>query len=299
MQTPQRLGYACINTALRERKPSVFASRGVTKKTIDRDGVDVVGFRALQNCRDLLTILRWNEDRQIRFFRISSDLWPWMGVHDVRTTTSWKEIQEALRDAGEFARQKGHRLTFHPPHFVKLASPNANLVAQSIRELETHSLVFDAMGYDTASVDNKINIHVGGSYGDKNASLERFAVSYLSLSDRCRQRLTVENDDTGAGYSVRDLFRLHRRCGIPIVFDLHHHQFNTGGLSEEEAFHMATATWPDGVTPVVHWSESQDGRRPNAHSDYISGPIRVYGPCDVMIEAKAKEKALLRYRSHT
>ncbi|MGA1563729.1 MAG: UV DNA damage repair endonuclease UvsE [Pontimonas sp.] len=292
-----RLGYACLCITLRERKPSVFASRGVTKKTIERDGLDVVGHRALLNCRDLLAILEWNEAHEIRFFRISSDLWPWMGVHDVRATSSWPAIQEALRDAGAYARDKGHRLTFHPPHFVKLASPDPVLVQKSMDELETHSLIFDLMGYETASPENKINIHVGGAYGDKQKSMDRFAASYRRLSPRCRARLTVENDDTRAGYSVRDLFGgLFRQCGIPIVFDLHHHQFNTGGLSEEEAFQMAVATWPADVTPVVHWSESDPYRRPNAHSDFVQGPIRVYGRVDVMIEAKAKEKALLRYR---
>jgi len=292
----RRLGYACICTRLRSQKPPVFASRGVVKKTIEREGRDIVGFRALQNCKDLLKILEWNERYGIRFFRISSDIWPWMGVHDVSETSSWKEIREALFTCGEFARKHDHRLTFHPPHFVKLASQDPLLVKQSIRELETHSQIFDLMGYTKASPENKINIHIGGSYGDKEASLQRFAQSYNSLSNRCRSRVTVENDDTGAGYSVRDLYALHRVTGIPIVFDFHHHKFNTGGISEQDAFDLAVSTWPEGIVPVVHWSESQEGRRANAHSDFVKGPIIVYGPCDVMIEAKAKEQALLQYR---
>lgn len=292
-----RLGYACICTELRLQKPSVFASRGVVKKTIEKEGTDIIGFRALQNCKDLLTILEWNERHGIRFFRISSDIWPWMGVHDVSKTSSWVDIQKSLIACGNFARKHGHRLTFHPPHFVKLASQDQNLVKQSMLELETHSQIFDIMGYTVASVENKINIHIGGSYGDKEASLKRFAQSYNGLSERCRKRVTVENDDTKAGYSVVDLYALHTMTGIPIVFDFHHHKFNTGGISEEKAFHLAASTWPSGILPVVHWSESQEGRRLNAHSDYVEGPILVHGPCDVMIEAKQKEKALLRYRS--
>lgn len=58
-------------------------------------------------------------------------------------------------------------------------------------------------------------------------------------------------------------------------------------------------TWPPGVRPVVHWSESQAGRKPHAHSDYVRGPVGLHGlegAVDVMIEAKAKERALLAYR---
>jgi UV DNA damage endonuclease len=294
-----RLGYACICTHLRNQKPAVFAGRGVVKKTIDRDGIDVIGDRALQNCRDVLRILQWNEQHHIRFFRLSSDIWPWMGVHDVAATAAWPDIQKTLRRCGEYARRHNHRLTFHPSHFVKLASPDAELRRKSMLELEDHARVFDLMGYHDASPENKINIHVGGSYGDKDAALARFAASYQALSDRCRPRLTVENDDTGAGYSVKDLSKLSAMCGIPIVFDFHHHPFNTGGLTEREAFDLAVSTWPDGIRPVVHWSESQPGRRPNAHSDFITGPIRSYSDVDVMIEAKAKEAALLRYREST
>jgi UV DNA damage endonuclease len=56
------------------------------------------------------------------------------------------------------------------------------------------------------------------------------------------------------------------------------------------------------VRPVVHWSESQEGRKPHAHSDFVEGPLRLYGltsEVDVMIESKAKELALLRLRDPT
>jgi UV DNA damage endonuclease len=281
---------------LREAKPSVFMSRGVTKKTIEAKGLDIVGERALLNCKDLLKILAWNDAHNINFFRMSSDVFPWMGVHDMKKTVYWPEIKAALATAGEYARAKDHRLTFHPSHFVKLASPDEKLALASMAELEVHSQILDLMGFEHASPYNKINIHVGGSYGDKAATLARWAARYLALSERCRQRVTIENDDTVAGYSVRDLLGLHGLCGVPIVFDFHHHKFNGGGMTEVEALDAAMRTWPDGVTPVVHWSESQDGRKPHAHSDYVAD-ICVHGrDVDIMIEAKCKERALLRHR---
>ena len=57
--------------------------------------------------------------------------------------------------------------------------------------------------------------------------------------------------------------------GYQQVFDFHHHKFCPGDLTEKEAVYAAIATWPAGIRPVVHWSESQEGRKPHAHSDFI------------------------------
>lgn len=54
------------------------------------------------------------------------------------------------------------------------------------------------------------------------------------------------------------------------VFDFHHQKFCPGGMTAKEAVYAAIATWPAGIRPVVHWSESQEGRKPHAHSDYVS-----------------------------
>ena len=76
----------------------------------------------------------------------------------------------------------------------------------------------------------------------------------------------------------------------------------SGDWTAEQAFLAAIKTWPSGVRPIVHWSESQEGRKPHAHSDYISGPMNLCGHAadvDVMIEAKCKERTLLRFRDET
>lgn len=67
----------------------------------------------------------------------------------------------------------------------------------------------------------------------------------------------VENDDIASSFSLQDLLFLHGLCGVPLVFDFHHHRFCPGELSEKEALLAAVKTWPAGVRPVVHWSESQ------------------------------------------
>jgi UV DNA damage endonuclease len=149
---------------------------------------------------------------------------------------------------------------------------------------------------------NKLNIHCNGVYGDKISAMDRFCKNFKRLSPSVQSRLTVENDDKASMYSVKDLMYIHERIGIPIVFDYHHHKFNTGGLSEEEALKLAMSTWPDGIKPAVHYSESKalheenDKIKPQAHSDYINELPNLYGmDVAVMVEAKAKELAILPF----
>ena len=105
-------------------------------------------------------------------------------------------------------------------------------------------------------------------------------------------------------YSVKYLYEgVHKKIGIPIVFDYHHHRFCDGGLTEQEALELAMSTWPEDVKPVVHYSESRQIEKedpklkPQAHSDYVYDRIDTYGNMvDVMIEAKAKERALMKYK---
>eukprot|EP00882_Tetradesmus_deserticola_P008836 GHRQ01009320.1.p1 GENE.GHRQ01009320.1~~GHRQ01009320.1.p1 ORF type:complete len:320 (+),score=144.75 GHRQ01009320.1:438-1397(+) len=252
---------------------------------------------------DLLPLIRWNEAHGIRLFRLSSCILPWMTSYKPEELPDWPEIQAALRAAGDLAKQLGHRLTFHPSEFCKIAGERPAWVTQSVAELEVHSRIFDEMGFLPASPYNKINIHVGGTYGGpKEDTLRRFSqVVNERVSANCRARLTVENDDRASQYSVADLQLVHQLTGIPIVFDFHHWKFCTGGQTQEEAFKSALTTWPAGVRPVVHWSECPEDpdKRRSAHSEYIDGPVNLYGlegQVDVMIEAKAKELTLLEYR---
>ena len=147
---------------------------------------------------------------------------------------------------------------------------------------------------------NKINIHLGGAYGDKESAMDRFCKNFERLPENVQTRLTVENDDKASMYSVKDLYEgLYKRIGIPIVFDYHHFKFNTGGQTEQEALEMAISTWPKNITPIVHYSESKaehqldESIKPQAHSDIINQLPNTYGKeVDVMVEAKHKELAI-------
>jgi UV DNA damage endonuclease len=160
------------------------------------------------------------------------------------------------------------------------------------------------MGYDPSPY-NKINIHVGGAYGDKKSTLARFCDNFHLLDDDTKKRLVIENDDSPNEYSVKDLFdSIYQVIDIPITFDYFHHKFNTGGLTEEEALKMASITWPEGITQCCHYSESRrkekldESIRAQAHSDLIYDKINTYGlEPDIVIEAKSKEQAIFNYKN--
>mmetsp|Transcript_21383 Transcript_21383/g.59346 ORF Transcript_21383/g.59346 Transcript_21383/m.59346 type:complete len:518 (+) Transcript_21383:948-2501(+) len=238
------LGYACLNMALREGTPSVFISRRATHASFLQRGLPYVSSLALSNCRDLLSILQWNEAAGIRFFRIPLDILPWCDKYNWEDLPDYDQIVQALAEAGAYAYRKGHRITSHAGHFVRLASPDQGRVKTSLRALELNSQLFDLLGLP-ASPASKINVHVGGAYGNKDASLSRFAAAASRLSPRCRARLTVENDDKRGGYSVKDLLPLSYSEGLPVVYDAHHHNLHNGGLEEECALKSAVNTWPE------------------------------------------------------
>jgi len=273
----------------------VTTNRTMVKRTFNAKGLDYVSELALLNAKDIIKILEWNRLNGIKFFRLSSALIPWGDNIDITQLKDYKEIKSELKKAGDFAKYWGIRITSHPGPFNVLVSPKESVVEKTIADLELHGKVFDMMGLSKTPY-NKINIHCNGVYGDKIAAMDRFCKNFKRLSNSVRSRLTIENDDKASMYSVCDLMYIHERIGIPIVFDYHHYKFCSGVLTEDEALEVAASTWPRGITPVVHYSESKEGSKPQAHSDYIKELPNTYGiNVDIMVEAKAKELAILPF----
>lgn len=287
------LGYACINMTLGKKK--ITTNRGMIKKTFLKEGINRASELGLQNTKDLLEIIKWNEQQGIKLFRTTSNLFPWSSEYELSSMPHFTTISNLLKDIGVLVSNYGQRITSHPGPFNVLVSPNEKVVLNTITDLSLHGEVFDLMGLSRTPY-NVINIHCNGVYGDKISAMNRFCRNFDRLPDSVKTRLTVENDDKGRMYSVKDLMYIHKQIGIPIVFDYHHHKFCTGDLSEKEALEMAMSTWPKGIKPVVHYSESAIGKIPQAHSDYIFDKINTYGyDLDIEVEAKMKELAVLNY----
>ena len=294
------LGYACINMTLGKHNPKITTNRSMIKKTFKEKGISYASELGIQNSRDLVEIIKWNNKNGINFFRLTSDLFPWASEYNLTELPHYNLIKNILGEVGALANKYGQRITSHPGPFNVLVSPKQHVVENTIADLTLHGEVFDMLGL-SRSPYNKINIHCNGVYGDKIAAMDRFCKNFERLPESVQTRLTVENDDKASMYSVSDLIYIHERIGIPIVFDYHHHKFCTGDLSEEEALKLAVSTWGD-IKPVVHYSESKalhernDKLKPQAHSDYIKEIPNTYGlDLDVMVEAKAKELSILPF----
>jgi len=304
------IGYACINMQLsypqkyggqEKGVAPITTGRSMIKRTFESKGLDYASELTLANCKDLDRIIDWNILNGYNFFRITSNLAPWKSEYAWDDLKDIDEIKMYLHSAGVKARTHNLRITSHPGPFNVLTSPHEHVVDNCVNDLTSHGDVFDMMGL-YRSPYNKINIHIGGAYGDKKGSMKRFCKNFNRLPKSVTSRITVENDDRASMYSVKDLYwGVYRHIGIPIVFDYHHHKFQTGGLSEQEALEMAIETWGD-IKPVVHYSESRSKEqmdekiRPQAHSDYVLDKINTYGhDIDIMIEAKHKELAVDKY----
>ncbi len=286
------LGYACINLTLQPK--GITTNRGMIKKTWTEKGLPYASQLALRNVVDLLAILEWNVAHEIKVFRITSDLFPWASEYRLEQLPDFRTIRATLEECGKLPI----RVSTHPGPFNKLAG-TGTVLDNTVTDLEIHNQIFDLMGY-APSHWNKINIHVGGVYGDKEAALARFAENFKTrLSAGLQQRLTVENDDKGGLYSVKDLLPLHEETGIPLVFDYFHHSLHPDGISEKEAFLKCFKTWD--VKPVFHYSSSRrenedPAARREAHSDWLYEKINTYGKdVDIVLETKMKEQSLLRY----
>ncbi len=296
------LGYACINMTLGAQTPRITTNRSMVKKTFNERGIAYASELGLQNARDLFEIIKWNVKNGIKLFRISSDVFPWGSEYNLEDLPDYTKIANVLKGCGTYANDNGLRINSHPGPFNVLVSPNQKVVENTFKDLELHGKVFDLMGLSKTPYNN-INIHCNGVYGDKQSAMDRFCENFEKLSDSVKKRLTVENDDKASMYSVKDLMYIHHKIGIPIVFDYHHHQFCTGDLTEQQALILAVSTWnKSGVKPEVHYSESKslhesDSKiKPQAHSDYITNLPDTYNiDVDVMVEAKAKELAILPF----
>lgn len=256
----------------------------------------------------------------ITMYRLSSDLAPYLTHPDLpQFRHQVSECADELCELGRIAREQGLRLSFHPSQYIILNSTNEKLTAQSIHDIESQAEILDRMELGPEAV---VVIHVGGVYGDRVAARERWARTYQRLPEPARRRLVLEHDDVS--FSADDVLEVHRLCGVPLIFDHQHFWcLNPERLELRPTVEAFLRTWPEGVRPKLHYSSPRTEMRElkrkdpatkrlkkvlqppvlTGHADYVN-PFEfamamrtLHGlEFDVMLEAKAKELALLRLR---
>jgi UV DNA damage endonuclease len=271
------------------------------KQTFEERGLPYVSTLAQQNLTDLYELLTWNHEHGIQVYRCTSSLIPWNSQFELTELPEYDEIQRLARRCGDLIREADMRLTFHPDYWCKPASDSADTRDRARTALEYHADWFDLLGLPITPYYG-ITVHIGATYGDVEATAERFHAFVDSLSDAARARLTVENDDKESLWSVPELVELiSEPTDVPVVFDHHHHSFTDRGYTYCEAFQLAAETWDD-VRPMTHYSEPACLRdptvRPQAHAEFVADlPEWLAANSDVMIEADGKERAVLQLRN--
>lgn len=250
------------------------------------------------NLSELDRVLTFLEKRRIRLYRITSNLIPFAS-HPVNTTRWWEEFADPLRRLGDRIRTLGIRVSTHPGQYTVLNSPHEGIVRAAVAELVYHARLLDALGTDPSS---KIVLHIGGLYADsEHVAIERFCLCANRLPDEVRRRLVIENDDRL--FDVDEVLGASRVTGLPVVFDWLHHLANPCTRPIEDVLPEVFETWKarDG-RPKVHLS-SQSKRAPSgAHADFVRpADMEAFmqlapAPFDCMLEAKQKDRALLRLR---
>lgn len=295
-----RFGYCCINMELQEE--GTTCNRTMRKATFYKKGLEYVSELSLINVRALEKIVDWNIKKELEVFRMTSTLFPWASEYNWSDLSDMDEIREILSRIGTKANNAGLRLSFHPGPFNCLASEKEIAVKNCIKDLSIHGDMMDMLN-QPRNHWAKINIHVGGAYGDRPSALDRWCKNFLLLPENVRSRLTVENDDRKNLYSTKMLYEsVYKRLGVPIVFDSHHFECGPQDVSYDESLDMAVDSWPQGIRPMCHHSNSKKLYEDDsvntyaAHSNYYYKPFISNGhEVDVALEAKGKEKALFRY----
>jgi UV DNA damage endonuclease len=275
----------------------------MVKRTFLEKGLSYVSELALKNVQDLEKVVHWNNINDVKMYRITSDLFPWCSEYELTDLPDYGEIKRSLAKSGAIAKEAGQRLTFHPSHFAILASQNPNVVTSAIKELRQHGEIMDMMELER-SFFYPINIHVNTAKPTKQEAADRFCKNFDLLDDCAKMRLVVENDDKPSAFTPYDLYELvHKKIGIPITFDFHHHRCNPDIHSEEDALSLCLSTWGS-TRALTHYSDSRKlyediSSKEVAHSDWIwTKDIPTYGKTfDTELEVKMKEKALLKFLS--
>lgn len=306
-----RLGYVAMSTVVANASPSKTMTASSFVKLEDREAairkLERIGKENLHNS---LRLLRHNRAHDIRLYRFSSKLIPLIGHEMLEGWDPIPALGGDFAELGEYVRLHRMRTSFHPDHFTVLSTPREDVLKNSRADLARHHAMLQAMGLNANA---KCNIHIGGTYGDKEKARERFIRSFLGLDEAIRRRITLENDDKT--FTARETLEVCEEVQAPMVLDLHHHTVNNEGEDALALWPRILRTWEGAgenteeslglplLPPKIHVSSPKSEKDARAHADYVEiGPLAAFlksiaadtPMLDVMLEAKMKDGALLK-----
>ncbi|MCD7034717.1 UV DNA damage repair endonuclease UvsE [Metabacillus sp. GX 13764] len=252
-----------------------------------------------KNLENTLRIMHYNIAHEITVYRMSSSLVPLATHPDVK----WDFVspfKDKFREIGELVKKHGIRTSFHPNQFTLFTSPNDTITENSVGDMQYHYDMLEAMGLHNEAW---INIHVGGAYGDKAGSAERFFPNSQKMPSEVLGRMTLENDDKT--YTTEEVLAICERAAIPLMFDYHHHIANKDDHADlAEVLPRIFDTWKHtGLPPKIHLSSPKSEKEIRSHADFVDleflMPLfrelkKIDTDVDFMIEAKQKDLAMFK-----
>ncbi|MCG7408482.1 UV DNA damage repair endonuclease UvsE [Paenibacillus sp. ACRRX] len=306
-----RLGYVAMSMTVANSSPSRTMTYASFSKLDDHEAaIRRLERVAEENLNNTLRLLKHNKAHDIKCYRFSSKLIP-LATHEalLQVWDPFPVLKESFLAIGDYVKKHQMRVSFHPDHFTVLSTPREDVLVKSIRDLQHHLHMLEAMGLDARA---KNNIHIGGAYGDKPSAAERFVHNFESLPDKIKCRMTLENDDKT--FNAMETLAVCNRLQVPMVLDIHHHWVNNDGEHAAELWPDILKTWStrnaqmdavssDPLPPKIHVSSPKSEKDIRGHADFVEvGPLldflRRIAPfterLDVMIEAKQKDEALFQ-----
>lgn len=288
---PPQLGLVCITTS------DAVRYRTVTRKRLlqfdEAEQRRMLRELYADNLSRLNRALDFCNERELRLYRMTSALFPF--ADDAAGEDVLQEFRERIGETGRRATQLQIRLVLHPDQFVVLNSDSPQVIANSIKILETHARVMDLLN-QPRSAWALIEIH-GGKGGRKDRLIE----VTRQLPEGVRSRIAFENDEYT--YSAAAILEVCHAAGVPMVFDAHHHLVHEKLDSYDDEsvgrlLRAARETWPVPEWQLVHISNGRDSFNDRNHSDLIETMPAAFRDAPwIEVEAKQKELAIAKLQA--
>lgn len=295
-----RLGYVAISKKLGKKvtSSSTVTFSNYNKIALPNKKLEKLKSVAASNLRDLETIIRYNIENDIHFYRITSALIPLVTHPEVGYWGHREFLKKDFEYVGKLINDSKMRVDTHPDEFNVINSINPKVVENTKINLLRQAEWFEDFKYDLG----KMVIHVGGATNGKKAGLERFITNFSTFPAEVKSKIIIENDDKT--YTAQETLNLCNELNLPMVLDVHHHNCNNNGENIYELIPKIFLTWKnEKLPPKLHFSSPRNGQKDRKHSDFIDPKdfvaflenIKSFNTdIDIMLECKEKDLALFK-----
>ena len=295
-----RLGYVAISKTLGKKvtSSSTVTFSNYSKIALPDKKLEKLKSVAASNLKDLETIIKYNIENNIHFYRITSALIPLVTHPEVGYWGHREFLRKDFEYVGKLINDSKMRVDTHPDEFNVINSINPKVVENTKINLLKQAEWFEDFKYDLG----KMVIHVGGATNGKDAGLERFITNFTTFPTEVKSKIIFENDDKT--YTAQETLKLCNELNLPMVLDIHHHNCNNNGENIYELIPKIFLTWENQqLPPKLHFSSPRDGEKDRKHSDFINANdfitflenIKLLNTdIDIMLECKEKDLALFK-----